>query len=473
MTDQSGWWRRECGGRDVLAMALPLILSTASWSIMHFVDRMFLFWHSQNEMAAALPSGMLHWTCFAFPIGVASYVNTFVAQYYGAGRLDRIGVAVGQGVVLGWLATPFFLLAIPAAPYLFALWGHTDEMQRLEITYFQVSAFGAGAMVISASQSAFFTGRGVTWVVMLVDIAACALNVLLDYLWIFGLAGFPEMGIAGAAWGTIVSLWAKVLVYFVLMRPPKLRATYGLIAWPGFDFELIRRLFYYGGSSGLQMLIEGSAFTLLILFVARLGEIETAATGIAFTINGVAFIPLVGLGIGVSTLVGQQLGRSRPDLAARATWTALWLGLGYNGLFAAIYIGAPHLFLLGHAAGTNPDDWAEVRELAPVLLRFVAIYCLFDAMQMVFLSAIRGAGDTVFVLATTVTLSLAALIVGQAGVTYFGLGLFWWWYVLTGWICLLGLVYFARFLQGRWRTMRVIEPEFAPPPEPKAECAAG
>lgn len=473
MTDQTGWWQRESGGRDVLAIALPLILSTASWSVMHFFDRMFLFWHSQNEMAAALPAGMLHWTCFAFPLGVASYVTTFVAQYHGAGRPEQVGRAVGQGVLLGWLATPFFLLAIPAAPYLFALWGHAEELQRLEIIYFQISALGAGAMVISASQAAFFTGRGVTWVVMLVDISACILNLLLDYVWIFGLWGFPELGIAGAAWGTIVSLWMKVLVYFLLMRPRKMRLTYGLRFWAGFDFDLIRRLFYFGGSSGLQMFIEGGAFTLLILFVARLGPVATAATTIAFTINGVAFIPLIGLGIGVSTLVGQQLGRNRPDLAARATWTALWMGLAYNGLFAAFYVGAPQILLLGHAAGTRPEEWAEIRDLAPVLLRFVAIYCLFDAMQMVFLSAIRGAGDTIFVLATTVTLSLSALVIGQAGVSYYDLGLFWWWYVLTGWICLLGLAYLARFLQGRWRTMRVIEPEFAAIPEAEAKCVIG
>jgi multidrug resistance protein, MATE family len=92
--------------------------------------------------------------------------------------------------------------------------------------------------------------------------------------------------------------------------------------------------------------------------------------------------------------------------------------------------------------------------LTVILLRFVAAYCLFDAMQMVFVGAIKGAGDTWFVLVTTILVSL----LGVAACWYASRwGLMGWWYAVTGWICLLGLIYMGRFLQGRWRTMRVIE----------------
>jgi len=87
------WWSRPCGGREVLRLALPLMISAGSWSVMLFVDRMFLFWHSTQAMAAAMPAGVLHFALVCFPLGVAVYVNTFVAQYKGAGRPGRIGVA--------------------------------------------------------------------------------------------------------------------------------------------------------------------------------------------------------------------------------------------------------------------------------------------------------------------------------------------------------------------------------------------
>src|SRR5262245_25228550 len=92
------WWLRPCGGRELFQLALPLVLSTASWAVMHFFDRLFLFWHSPQETAAALSSGNMTWTMMALPLGVASYVNTFVSQYHGAGQPRRIGLVLFQGV---------------------------------------------------------------------------------------------------------------------------------------------------------------------------------------------------------------------------------------------------------------------------------------------------------------------------------------------------------------------------------------
>ena len=99
---RKSWWTRECGGRDVLEIALPLVVSTGSFAVTLFVDRMFLLWHSATEMAAAMPAGMLHWTMICFPLGIAAYSNTFVAQYHGARRPERIGLATWQALRVGF-----------------------------------------------------------------------------------------------------------------------------------------------------------------------------------------------------------------------------------------------------------------------------------------------------------------------------------------------------------------------------------
>src|SRR5512133_1558672 len=98
-------WRRPSGYREVLLLAYPLVLSSGSWTLQHFINRVFLVWYGRNEMAAALPSGMFSWTIVSFFIGAASYVNTFVAQYYGAGRHDRIGPAVWQSIYFALIAS--------------------------------------------------------------------------------------------------------------------------------------------------------------------------------------------------------------------------------------------------------------------------------------------------------------------------------------------------------------------------------
>jgi MATE family multidrug resistance protein len=260
-----------------------------------------------------------------------------------------------------------------------------------------------------------------------------------------------------------VANWSIVLIYWLLMRRPADRRTYGLDA-NLIDWELFRRLLRFGVPSGLPMLVEALGFTLLIKQLASIGRAEAAATNLAFNVNAVAFVPLIGLSIAVSTLVGQKLGENRPQLAARATWTAVVLAVLYTGVFAVLYAGVPELFILAHAAQADPAEFAPVRALTITLLRFVALYCFFDALQIVFLGALRGAGDTRFILLNACAVSALAILTGSLCESHFqwaeyGWQLWGWWWVLTGWIFTLGMVYLARFVQGKWRTMRVIEPE--------------
>ncbi len=462
------WWSRRCGGRSVLRLALPLIISTASWTVMHFVDRMFLLWESTQAMAAAMPAGLLYFTFLCLPLGVASYANTFVAQYQGAGRPERIGLAVWQAARVGLFGIPVYLASIPLAPAIFRLAGHDPGLLQLEVVFYQVNCFGAGGMLMAAALSSFFTGRGETKMVMYVDMTAALMNVVLDYLWIFGHLGFPAGGIEGAAWATVVSQWFRVLAYWRLMSRPVYRHKYGIVAGRRLDLALLLRLFRYGGPNGLQMLLEVSAFSIFMLLVGRLGELSMAATSLAFNVNMLAFMPMIGLGIAATTMVGQQLGSDRPALAARATWTAFWIAEAYMGTLAALYVIWPDLFLLGHAMGTAPERFGQLRDTTVVLLRFVAAYSLLDAMNVVFVGAIRGAGDTRFILWVNAVTAPMPVIAAWWGITHWNFGLVWCWLVLTVWVCLLALAYFGRFLQGRWKTMRVIEPELPTDDEPPA-----
>ena len=481
-SDAKNWWTRPCGGRDVVVLALPLVVSTASWTVMNFTDRMFLFWHSTQTMAAAMPAGMLYFSVLCFPLGVAAYVNTFVAQYHGAGQSDRIGLAVWQGARIGLYMTPLLLATIPLAPVVFRLAGHGEEIASLEVLYYQVLTFGGGATIIAAALSAFFTGRGATRVVMIVSVSSSLLNVVLDYLLIFGHGGFPAMGIEGAAWATVISQWFRVIAYWRIMMMPCHRDRYQLATGRHFDGELFRRLLRYGGPNGLQFVVEVAAFSTFIILVGRLGEEAITATTLAFNVNSVAFVPMLGLGIAVTTIVGQQLGKNQPELAARATWTSFWMAFSYMGAMAVLYVLVPGVFLLGHASGRSPEEFAPLREVTIVLLRFVAAYSLLDAANLIFVSAIKGAGDTRFVLWVSLIMSPLPVLICWLGITQLGFGLIWCWWVITGWICSLGVIYLCRFLQGRWRQMRVIGPDVpeddlpqdgpAEPHEPTLECAS-
>lgn len=422
-------------------------------------------------------AGLVQWVSICFPIGVVSYVNAFVAQYHGAKHDERIGVSVWQGIWIGIFLTPLFLLLIPLAPVIFGLADHSPEAQALEITYFSILALASGPCIIHTAMSTFFTGRGLTWVTMVVSGIACAVNIVGDYLLIFDKLGLGLTPIQGAAIATAAAQLAMVLSYGLWMYlPARSRVQFGLVSGCRIDWPLMKRLIGYGGSSGAHMLVEGAGFTVLLLAVGQLGAVPSQATTLAFSVNIVAFIPMVGLGIAISTLVGQQLGDNRPDLAERATWTGMTMALGYGSIAAVLYVAAPDLFLFAYEANADPGEFAAVRDTVVILMRFVALYFLFDTMQIVFACAIKGAGDTLYVMLVAGSVSVGSVLVGHVG-TWYGGGLYWWWTVMTAWLFLLAACYLGRFLQGGWREKRVIEQQYlddglTPTAEISAEAAS-
>ncbi len=440
-------------------VAIPLVVSSMSWTVLTFVDRMFLNWVSGESMSAAFSAGMIWFVVFCMPLGICTYANTFVSQYHGDGQPEQIGPSMWQGVWVALLSAPLAVACVPLAPYIFQLTGHTPEIAQQEILYFQIICVGGPAMLIAQAFSSFYSGRGETWVVMLVDSAVTLVNVALDYVWIFGLAGFPEMGIAGAAWATAVSLWLKVAIYLVLVLRRKHRKKFNTIGGMRLSRDLFGRLIYFGGPSGAQMLLEVLGFTVFVMLVGRIGALETAATTMAFSISSFSFMPVWGFGLAVSVLVGQHLGEDRDDLAARATWTSLTIAMGYIVLLSLLFVLTPSLFLdafFMHNMAPAAEQ-ATVYATATVLLRFVAAYCLFDAMNMIFVSAIKGAGDTRFVLYVSIVMATLLAALSWLTIEVWQMGIYSCWTVVTGWVWTMGVVFCLRFLQGSWRSMRVIE----------------
>ncbi len=455
----AGLWRREAGFRDVLRLAVPLVLSTASWSIQHFVDRMFLCWYSQEAMAAALPAGFLAFTVISFFMGTASYANTFVAQYHGSGQPRRIGPALWQAIYFSVAAALVLPIGALFSEAIFRAVGHEPAVQAMENTYFRILLLGAGISIYSSAVSCFFTGLGRNWPVMWINAGCTAVNLTLDYAMIFGRWGFAERGIAGAAWATVMANGAAALAFTVLLfLPRRNERQYALRSGWRFDVELFRRLMRFGIPCGVQFMLDILAFTFFVFIVGRIGTAELAATNLAFQINSLAFLPMIGFGIATSTLVGQWLGRERPELAARAAWSAFGLTFAYMATIAVLYVVAPSWFIRPFAAKADAASFAAVERTAVIILYFVAFYCLFDTMNVIFAAALKGAGDTRFVMWWSVVLGWAVMVIPAwvACEKKWG-GIFAAWTFLTAYVIALGFLFLLRFLQGKWRTMLVVE----------------
>ena len=453
-------WRADGGYREFLVIAFPLVLSTAAWSVQHFVDRMFLTWYSTEAMAAALPGGMTNFVFASFFIGIASYVNTFVAQYNGAGRRRRVGPALWQGGYLALISAVAACILILLAHPIFDLIGHEPSIREREVTYFSILCFGHPPLILSTVLSCFYSGRGRTWMVFNVNVAATAVNIVLDYGLIFGKWGLPAWGIRGAAWATNLAEVFAALVFCALLLQSRYRREFATLSGWRFDRELFGRMLRFGGPNGVNFMFDMMSFSLFILIVGRAGILELTATNLAFNINTLAFMPLIGAGIAVSTMVGQRLGQNRPEAAAYATWSGLHLAQLYMGSMALAYFCVPQWFLMPYGLGASGEDFEAAREMALLLLNIVALYCLFDAGYIIFTAALKGAGDTRFILFAALAAGwFVMLIPAYAAHALFDANLYVLWGFLCAYIITASGIFYWRFRQGKWMQMRVIEEE--------------
>jgi MATE family multidrug resistance protein len=454
----AGRYYGEGGYKELLILAVPLIFSTGSWALQHFIDRMFLNWYSKEAVAASMPAGILNFTLASLFIGTAGYVSTFVAQYFGSGQRKMIGPVVWQGLYISVISGFIIMLFIPYSDAIFTRIGHAAEVKELESQYFRILCMGAVPLIASSALSGFFSGLGKTWIVMVSNLAATLENIIFDYLLIFGGFGFPEMGIRGAAVATVLSSCVSLAIYLVVLLRPGYNAEFEILRGWRYNSRLFWRLIRFGLPNGVQFFLDVAGFTLFVLFIGRLGTVGLAATNIAFNINTVAFMPMIGLGIAVSVLVGQYLGRNEPALAERGVYSGLQIIMAYMGTVALLYAFVPDIFIIPYAAYANPEEFRPIADLSRVLLKFVALYCLFDAMNILFASAIKGAGDTRFVMFVIIILSIFVLVIPSYIVLFvFDLGIYGGWTMATVYIMALGMAFMIRFLRGKWKRMRVIE----------------
>ncbi|MFA4838452.1 MAG: MATE family efflux transporter [Candidatus Neomarinimicrobiota bacterium] len=451
-------WTIEGGYAEVLHIAFPLILSTSALSLQHFIDRLFLTWHSPEAVAAAMPAGILNLALISIFVGTASYVGTFVAQYTGAGNDRMIGISVWQGIYISLFGGLFYLIFIPLAGPIFSAVHHAPLVQNYETIYFKVLTLGAFPSIASAALTGFYAGQGKTWPVLWINLVATIVNIVGDYLLIFGKFGFPAMGIQGAGIATDLSLLTSMILFIVLIfRSERNRRQYALKNWK-FDRKLFGRLIRFGLPSGVQFFIDMAGFTVFLFIMGRLGTTQLAATNVAFNINNLAFMPMMGLGATVSILVGQYLGKDQPTLAERSVYSCFHLTFIYMFSISVAYFFFPEFFMIPFDSKVNPEQFRPVREIAVVLLKFVAVYSIFDTLNIIFASAIKGAGDTRFVMIMLVFLSFGLMVIPTyIVVVILKMNVYAAWACASLYVITLGLIFYARFLNGKWKSMRVIE----------------
>ena len=452
------------GLTEILHLALPIIMSMASFTVIGFIDTWMVAQVGTAEIAAAMPAGVIAYTLTALPLGITQCVSTFAAQALGRGTPEDGSVIAWQGLYLSAGIGVLIFSLWPVAPYFFSLFGHEPDIVVLEVVYFRVRLWGISFSVAIGALSGFFYGLHKPKVPLVATVIANIANVILAYTLIFGKFGVPALGLKGAALAMVLSFVVQfsVLLYVFLSQACADEFATRTTWRP--RWTSARQLLHIGWPAGLQMFIDVLGWgVLIILMVGQFGKHQLAASNIAIQYMTVSFMPALGLGQALTALVGRYIGEGKPELAVQRVYEAFFLAVSYMALMGTFFF----LFRFSFVGFFSQDP--TVIQIGGTLLMCAALLQLFDGMGITFSGALRGAGDTHWIAGLTVTLlvcvftplslgsvlftnleSLGPWIAGTVNVSLYGFGLWW------------------RFSRGKWKEIDI----FAKKQEREEQTAA-
>lgn len=394
--------------RSVVAMAIPVVLTTSSRAMMDVADFVLITYLPTDEAQAAILSAQtMMWSYIVIGLGIVSMINTFAAQSLGKKNPAECSAYGWQSLYIGLGLGAIGLALIPLMPHLVALIGHEPRVQIAELSYLKIVLLGIAPTIIAEGLGWYFVGIHRPWVAVWTSLEANVVNIAVSWVLMFGEFGFEPMGIAGAAVGTVVAVSYRTVRLTIAMLLPSQATTYqSRLTWrpsPRRILDLLR----VGIPAGLQWFTEVVVWAIFVnvLVGKKFGTSHLIATNIAWQYMRVAFMPTIGVGRALSALVGRAIGEDDPDRAVRQARIVVAITAIYMISLAIVYcvFGGK---LVGWFNGS-----AEVVAIGTKVMVCLAAFQLFDALGITYGAALRGAGDT-FVPSVFFIVSHWVIIVG-------------------------------------------------------------
>ncbi len=438
------------GMRDVGLLAWPIVMQMSLETVLQLINSVLVGRLGATELGAVGFGGIWIWTLITPFFGAATGVQVFVAQEHGAGRPGASGAWVWQGLYslvptcaiwTGALALGFASLVASIGP--------SEQMQVQTTLYAHARFLGVPIVVAGSVVTSFFRGLGNTRTPMLAMLAALATHVPLAYGLVLGRLGLPAWGIYGAGIAIVVSEVVYTAILFAALLGRRTRSVYATGPAP-LRLRSIRRLLRTSAPIGGQWLLDMTSFAIFTSIVARMGDVEMAASQAMLQLLSLSYMQAVGIASASGTLVGRYIGAKDLDAAARSHRSATKLGIGLAAFVGVLFVVFPEPLMRVFS-----DD-PEVLRLARPLLLLGAFFEIADAAGIVANGSLRGGGDTrwPFMVQATLAWALRLPLVWVAAVVLEG-GVFGAWLGECGYIIVLATVLVRRFRVGRWRTIRI------------------
>ena len=439
---------------EILRLVWPLALGMLNNAVQQFVDGVFLAHESLESLEASLPASMLAILVMGFFQSVVAYSGTFVAQYHGAGDSHGVRMSYRAGLVItlaaGVLAVAIIPIGLMVAPFM----SENPAVVARASSYYAIVSVGAIALCGQMAASSYFTGRGKTRLVFWVNVLGNAVNIALDPILIFGLYGCPRLGMAGAAYATVAAMFVQwgVLAWCAERDLRRLRGDGAADVprlWP-----LVGKVLRYGVPSGAYSVLNILSFTIFVFVTGRIGDQEFAVSNACFKVNYFLFAPMEGFSICAATLVGQAQGRGDSAAAHRDAMRTLFLGLLLVAVLSALAVVfyRPILSLFASPGVQLSTFYA----LGFWLFLLMAAWQVFDATDVIVSGALKGAGDTHFVMWWMVFVAFGVWLPIVWAVAAWHNTMTALWATMVVYVVVICIGTLVRWFRGRWKSISIM-----------------
>jgi len=404
--------------RRVMRLAWPAVVQGLLMTSIQVVDTFLVSLLSDDALAAVGTASQLIFVMFVALIAIEIGASVLVAQAVGAGDRETAGKVARESITLGLLlAIPVSLLGYVLRYQLLGLFGLEPAVEQLGVEYWGVVSLAIALVMLVFVLSGILQGSGDTATPMWGTAVATVVNTVFAYVLIFGKWGFPELGVAGSAWGSVIG-WSAQVVFMLVMighgsRPFTFYRRSGW--WPG--METTRGIFKVGGPTAVEDLAISTGLAVHTGIVAVLGTASLAAHRIVFNALNLSFMPGFGLAIAATALVGQAVGARDPASGRLATKISAQFAVLWMGSMGVIYF-----VLAGPIASIFTGD-ADVRSIGAESMQALALSQPFWGMLFVFSGALRGTGKSLYPAIVNAIMIWAAVGLSYGLVRFGGFGL--------------------------------------------------
>ena len=378
-------------------LAAPVIMGMLGHTIVGLVDNLMVGQLGAAELAAVSLGNSFFFVAMSIGIGFSTAITPLVAEADSEHNFAKGKSAFKHGFVLcSLLAIVLFALILLAKPLMYMM-NQPQEVVVLALPYLDIIAISLVPLIIFQALKQFSDGMSLTKFPMYATIIANVINVFFNYVLIFGVWGFPKMGVVGAGIGTLIARFVMImLMWYFLNRLEKTKAYVKDLKLFVLEHSMLKKINSLGLPSALQMFFEVGLFTAAIWLSGTLGKNPQAANQIALNLSSMTFMIATGLSVTAMIRVGNQKGLKRPVELRRIATSIFIMGLALAILFALIFLIFNNVlptFYLDLNDLTHIADNQNVVEIASSLLIIAALFQISDSTQVVFLGALRGLQD--------------------------------------------------------------------------------